>query len=99
MLTIIAKLKVHAGQEATFERACREMVDHVKTHEHDTLTYLLHRSRRDPRTFVFFERYGNRAALDAHTQSAQMAKLLEAIGPLLDGPPEIETYEEIDGKR
>jgi len=98
MLTVVAKLKVHPGQEAAFEKACREMVDHVKAEERDTLTYVFHRSRRDPRTFLFFERYGARPALDAHTQSAQMAKLLAAIGPLLDGPPEIETFEEIDGK-
>jgi quinol monooxygenase YgiN len=99
MLTVVAKLKVGEGKEAPIEAACREMVARVKADEADTLTYLFHRSRRDGRTFLFFERYGTRAALDAHLQSPHMATLLAAIGPLLDGAPEVETYEEIDGKR
>jgi quinol monooxygenase YgiN len=99
MLTVVAKLEVQAGKEAEFERACRSMIEYVRAAEHDTVTYVLHRSRKDPTAFLFYERYSDRAALEAHTQSAQMAKLFSTIGPLLDGPPEIETYEEIDGKR
>jgi quinol monooxygenase YgiN len=99
MLTVIAKLKVQPGKDAEFERACRLMIEYVKMAERDTVTYVLHRSRKDPTTFLFYERYSDRAALDVHTQSAQMAKLFSTIGPLLDGAPEIETYEEIDGKR
>jgi quinol monooxygenase YgiN len=99
MLTVVAKLKVQAGQEADFERACRLMIEYVRVAEHDTVTYVLHRSRKDPTVFLFYERYSDRAALDVHTQSAQMAKLFSTISPLLDGAPEIEMYEEIDGKR
>jgi quinol monooxygenase YgiN len=99
MLTVVAKLKVQPGKEAEFERACRIMIEHVKTAEATTLTYVLHRARKDPTTFLFYERYPDRAGLDAHAQSAQMATLFSTIGPLLDGPPVIETYEEIDGKR
>ena len=98
MLTVVAKLKVQSGKEAEFERACREMVVHVKGHETDTLTYVFHRARKEPGAYLFYERYPDRAALDAHSQSAQMAKLFTAISPLLDGPPSIESYEEIDGK-
>ncbi len=98
MLTVVAKLKVQPGKEAEFERACRVMIEHVKAAEQTTLTYVLHRHRKDPTTFLFYERYRDRAGLDAHAQSPQMATLFSAIGPLLDGPPAIETYEEIDGK-
>lgn len=99
MLTVVAKLKVQPGKEAEFERACRSMIEYVKTAERDTLSYVLHRARKDPTTFLFYERYSDRAALDVHTRSAQMAELFSTIGPLLDGAPEIETYEEIEGKR
>jgi len=99
MLTVVAKLKVQPGAEAEFERACRSMIEHVRTAEHGTVTYVLHRARKDPTTFLFYERYTDRAALDVHSQSAQMANFLSAIGPLLDGTPGIEIYEEIDGKR
>jgi quinol monooxygenase YgiN len=99
MVTVVAKLKVQAGKEADFERAARVMIEHVKSAEHSTLTYVLHRARKDPTTFLFYERYTDRAGLDAHSQSPQMATLFSAIGPMLDGPPQIEMYEEIDGKR
>ncbi len=99
MLTVIAKLKVQPGKETEFERACRVMIEHVKTAEETTATYVLHRARKDPTTFLFYERYRDRAALDAHSQSPQMATLFSTIGPMLDGAPVIETYEEIDGKR
>ena len=99
MLTVIAKIKVQSGKEAEFERACREMVSYVRSEEPDTLSYVLHRARKEPGTFLFYERYRDRAALDTHAQSAQMANLVSIIGPLFDGPPVIETYEEIDGKR
>ncbi len=99
MVTVIARLKVRAGSEADFERASREMIAHVKAQEPATLTYLFHRARHDPRTFVFFERYADQPALDAHSQSAAMMKFMGAIGQLLDEAPVIEMFEEIDGKR
>jgi len=99
MPTVIAKLKVRAGTEADFVRAGREMIAHVKAQEPGTLTYLFHRAQHDPTTFVFVERYTDRQALDAHAQSEQMMKFMGAIGQLLDGPPLIEMFEEIDGKR
>jgi quinol monooxygenase YgiN len=98
MLIVVAKLKVRAGEEEKFIAACREMIAHVRDAETTTLTYILHRHRKDPTTFLFYERYHDRAGLDAHAQSPRMATLFSTIGPLLDGPPIIETYEEIDGK-
>jgi quinol monooxygenase YgiN len=99
MITVVAKLKVQPGKEAEFEKACRTMIDHVRGAEETTLTYVLHRARKDPTTFLFYERYRDRAGLDAHAQSPQMATLFGTIGPMLDGAPVIETYEEIDGKQ
>jgi quinol monooxygenase YgiN len=98
MLTVVAKLKVQPGKEADFERACRVMIEHVRSSEPTTVSYVLHRARKDPTTFLFYERYHDRAGLDTHAQSPQMATLFSTIGPMLDGPPTIETYEEIDGK-
>lgn len=98
MVTVTAKIKVKPGSEAAFEQASREMVAYVKAEEPDTHTYLFHRAAKDPTTFLFFERYVDRAALDKHGQSPQMAKMFGAIGSLLDGPPTIEMYQEIDGK-
>jgi quinol monooxygenase YgiN len=99
MITVIATLKVKSGNEATFERAAREMIAHVRANEPSTLTYVLHRSTGDPTAFAFYEVYADQAALAAHGGSEQMQKFFGAVGGLLDGRPEITMYQEIDGKR
>ena len=99
MLTMVAKLKVQACKEAEFEQAAREMVAYVKAEEPDTLTYIFNRAAKDPQTFLFFERYAGPEALDVHEKSDQMAKLLSVVGPILDGAPEIDAYEELEAKQ
>ncbi len=99
MLTMVAKLKVLAGKEAEFEQAAREMVAYVKAAEPETLMYIFNRAAKDSRTFLFFERYSGPEALEVHQKSDQMAKLLTVAGPILDGAPEIEPYEELESKQ
>jgi quinol monooxygenase YgiN len=99
MVTVIAKLKVKAGAEATFRQAADKMIAHVQANEPGTLTYLLHRSTADPTEFVFFEVYADQGAFGAHGSSEPMQQFFGAIGGLLDGRPEISMYEELGGKR
>jgi len=97
--TVIAKLKVKAGSEATFQQAADKMIVHVKANEPGTLTYVLHRSTADPTEFLFYEVYADQGALGAHSSSEPMQQFFGAIGGLLDGRPEITMYEELGGKR
>ena len=99
MVTVIATLKVKAGNEAAMEKAAREMVAHVKAHEPGTLTYILHRSTGDPTEFVFYEVYADQGALATHGGSEQMQKFFGLAGGLLEGRPDIKMYEQIDGKK
>ncbi len=43
MITVIANLKVQAGQEAKFQQEAEKMIAHVKANEPNTLTYVLHK--------------------------------------------------------
>jgi quinol monooxygenase YgiN len=99
MITVIAKIKVQQGKESEFEQAGRSMVAHVKAHEPGTLTYVLHRSAKDPTEFVFYEVYRDQDAFTAHSGSDTMKTFAKGLGGLLAGRPEIAMYEEIDGKR
>lgn len=99
MMTVIAKLKVHAGKESEFERAAREMVAHVKAHEPGTLTYVVHRAVTDPTLFCFYEVYADEAAFTTHGGSDRMRQFGKSLAGLLDGRPEITMFTEIDGKR
>ncbi len=98
MITVVAKLKFQAGKESEAEKALRDMIDYVRKSEPGTLSYALNRSRRNPAELLMVERYADKSALDTHSGSERMQALFATIGPLLDGQPSIEMYEELDGK-
>jgi quinol monooxygenase YgiN len=99
MITVIATLKVKAGQEETLVAGMKKMIEHVRAHEPGTKTYLLHRSAADPTTFLVYEVYADQAAFAAHGASEPMKEFFKLAGGILDGRPDIAMYEEIDGKR
>lgn len=98
-VTVVAQVRVHAGQEEAFQRAAEGLVRYVTDHEPDTLMYVLHRSTSLPGKFLFYEVYADEAALARHGQSEEMQKFFNKVRTMLDGPPEIETYHELAGKR
>ena len=98
-MIVVAKIKVQTGKEGVAEKAFRKHVEFVSREEPGTLLYILHRSRRDPSTFLFYEKYVDPSAFDRHGKSSAMQELFSALSPILDGPPAIELYDEITGKR
>lgn len=98
MLTVIAKLRIKAGQEPAFLAAAEQMLAYVKASEPGTLTYTLSRSLADPLEFVFVERYTDQAAFAAHGGSAAAQQFFGAMGGLLDGRPDMSMYEELAAK-
>jgi quinol monooxygenase YgiN len=99
MITVIATLKVKAGQEETLVAGMKKMIEHVRAHEPGTKTYLLHRSAADSTKFLVYEVYADQAAFAAHGASEPMKEFFKLVGGILDGRPDIALYEEIDGKR
>lgn len=95
MITVIAKMKIRAGQEQTAERALAEMAEYVRANEPGTLRYVLHRAIGDPTTLLMYEQYADQAALDTHGTSARIQQLFGTLGPLLDGQPSIEMFQEV----
>lgn len=98
-MIVVAKIRVKPGKEADAERAFRKQIEFVEQSEPGTLKYLLHRSRKDGATFLFYEEYADAAAFDRHGKSSGMQELFAALTPLLDGAPAIELYDEIGGKK
>jgi quinol monooxygenase YgiN len=96
-ITIVAKIKAKPGSEGQLEQAFRNNIPNVRN-EPGTLSYVLHRSVKDPTTFVFYETYQDQAALDAHGKTPYMKELGAAIAPLLDGRPQIDILTELDRK-
>lgn len=95
MITVVATIKVQAGQEERFRQEAEKMIAHVRANEPGTLAYTLHVSNSDPTEFMFFETYTDQAALAAHGSSEPMRHFFGAVGGLVDGRPEIKMYTEL----
>jgi len=99
MLTIVAKMKLKAGTEGQAEAALRDMIEYVRVAEPGTLRYTLHRSVGDPSTLLMYEQYADQGAVDTHGTSDRIQQLFTTLGPLLDGQPSIDMFQEIGGKK
>ena len=95
-MIVVAKLKAKSGNEGEIEKVLTDMVGKVGQEE-GTLAYTLHRSRKDPTVFLFYEKYKDKDALSFHSSTPYFKEMFCAIGPLLDGDPEIDMYNEIAG--
>lgn len=92
MLTFIAKLTIKEGKEQEFENTMRAVVPKVRE-EPGNRAYILHRSKDNPRVFMFYEEYVDQAALDAHRKNLQALGVdLRAV---LDGAPTLEFYDKL----
>lgn len=91
-VTIIARAKVKPGREEEMERALRENAETSRC-EDGCVSYSV--LRGDDGTFMTVERWATRAAADTHLTTPHVQTLFAAIGPLLDGAPEISVMREV----
>ena len=98
MTTILAQFKIQPGKEDEAEKAISEMVAAVEANEPGALTYIMHRSQKDPGEITVFEVYADAEAFNAHGQTSHMATLRSGFGPLFDpASVKIERLERIAG--
>jgi quinol monooxygenase YgiN len=96
MLVVVAVMKAKAGMEQEMEKALRDMIPKVET-EKGTLTYTLHRAKKESGKFLMYEKYPDKEALKEHSSTPHFAELFGKIGPMLDGAPIIDMYEDLSG--
>lgn len=94
MIGVTAKLPIQPGKEAEFEATFTELTKQVRANEAGCLQYELF---REPRTanYIVFERYTDKAALDAHGQTDYFLAAQPVLGGLLAGAPVIEVFESV----
>jgi quinol monooxygenase YgiN len=93
MLTVVAVMKAAQGREKEMEEAIGALVTEVQAEE-GTLVYAVHRGRKEPGKFLFYEKYRDKDAFKAHGVTPHFAEFFGKIAPLLDGEPSIEIYED-----
>lgn len=79
-LRLIADLRALPGHETAVRGALQRLVGPSRA-EAGCLQYDLHEDRAEPGHFMFFERWADAAALDAHTRTPHYL----AAGPQLEG--------------
>ena len=92
--SIVATLKVKAGDEAAFEVIARKLVAAVNANESGCMLYTLNKSK-DPQTYVFMERYRDEDAVKAHRATEHYRTYGKEMGPHLDGAPVILRMQEV----
>lgn len=81
-VVITAILKAHPGKEEALRQALHRVIPRSRAEE-GCLTYVLHESIDAPGTFVFYEKYADESALDAHVNSSHYQAYRQEAASLL----------------
>jgi quinol monooxygenase YgiN len=87
-LSVVAKIKVKDGQQASFEAVAKKLAAAVNANEPGCLLYTLNKGD-DPTTYVFLERYKDEDAVKAHRAADHFRTLGREMGAFMDGPPDV----------
>lgn len=86
--SIVATIKVKAGQGPQFEEVARRLVAAVNANEPGCLLYTLNKGD-DPQTYVFMERYASEDAMKAHRGTDHFRTIGREMGAFMDGAPTV----------
>ena len=84
MITVLFRMKFRDGKEDEALAKVTALAEAVNANEPGTLAYVVHRSQEDPLEIVFFERYADGAAHEAHAKSAHMGAMRENFAEIFD---------------
>ncbi len=98
MFVVAAKIKAKPGHAEELADLFRDMVEWVTENEGETVTYSCNRSTQDGDVFLFFERYTSKKAFQEHASSERFLALAARMQGMIEGPLEVETYEEVAAK-
>lgn len=87
-LILFARLKARPGQAEALELALRGLVGPTRA-EAGCLAYVLHRAVELPDTWLLYESWASRAALDAHFAQPYMQALMSRAPEWVDGAVEM----------
>ncbi|MFP6581639.1 MAG: putative quinol monooxygenase [Candidatus Hydrogenedentota bacterium] len=94
MISVIAKIPLQDGKVDEFIEAFEEIAKGVATEE-GNLLYSLSFSKKEPNMAVIMERYQDKAALGAHSESDHYKAFGPRIKGIVAGPPEVAIMKEI----
>lgn len=97
MIQINGTIKLGTTIDAATQKAIIELV-RASRNEDGCLDYTFARDLADPDTLVLFERWRDRAALDAHMQSPHMAEFQTVMAANPPASRDLRIYETDEGQ-
>lgn len=94
MVTVIAKLTAAAGKEKELAKLCQNMAAQVRANEPGCLYYTPFVSLDNPSVFLFYEKYQDAEAFDAHVKTPYFKQFVADSSPLLAADMEVQRFEE-----
>ena len=93
-LTLIARVRAKAGQEARLRRELMGLVAPTLA-EPGCLRYDLHESNDQAGVFLFYEAWTSETGLDAHFQTPHMQAYLQKVPELVEGSIELTKWTKV----
>jgi quinol monooxygenase YgiN len=90
-ILIVATAAARPGMEADLERALRAVAAPTRA-QRGCLQFELYRSGQDGASIMALERWASSEDHDRHLQGAHVKALLDALGPIVAGPPSIAQF-------
>ena len=94
---LVVRFTVRPGAEAEFDALVAQTAVGIRNHEPGTVVYCCHRVEDQPRQWIFYELYRDRAAFEAHEATEHTRRFLAERGALVEAT-EVDFLEFRDGK-
>lgn len=95
MIVITATVHAKTGKESQFQAELQKLVVETRKEE-GCLQYDLHRGAEDAGAFLFYERWRDADAIEAHFKTPHIAAVFALIDEMADAPPVITRYDLLD---
>lgn len=89
MIVIFAALHAKSGRRAELTRGLDAIRAEAES-EPGTLAFAVHIARDDENLVLCYEAYRDDDAIAAHREGRALLALMDSIGEMIDGPPEIQ---------
>jgi quinol monooxygenase YgiN len=93
-IIIVAKMKAKAGMEETVKSELGALVKATLS-EPGCIRYTLHRAKKDPASFLFYEEWASKEALGSHSQSPHFRSFGAKAKELLAEPADISFWQAV----
>lgn len=94
LLTVAARMAAKPGKEDALRKTLMGLIEPTRA-EAGCIQYDLHEEQDKPGSFLFFEKWTSKQALDEHLATPYLKHLFTVAPDLIEGEPAIGLYDQI----